>query len=329
MKVSLRWLQEYVDLPTADPQEIARAFDMLGHAVDEVTILDVEWKSVVIGKVLSVDAHPNADNVRVTSVSVGEENPYQIICGAWNFDAGATVAVALPGAVLPGGFQIGSREIRGVKSHGMICSERELGLGEDQDGIMVLAADAPVGQPFESTLEFEPTRFDRYVDAPAEGGLLNDSEIAGLRLFIDPKNQCLKCHNGPMFTNGGFHNIGTGSPDPASLDVGRIAGLQSAILDEFNCRGRYSDDRERCSELEHLAPDAHLAGAFKVPSIRGAAKTPPYMHDGRFSTLREVLEFYRTPPARSNAMPHELVPLPHLTDSDLDSLEALLRMLGE
>ncbi|MDH3625690.1 MAG: hypothetical protein OEQ49_17625 [Myxococcales bacterium] len=182
---------------------------------------------------------------------------------------------------------------------------------------------------FESTLEFEPTRFDRYVDAPAEGGLLNDSEIAGLRLFIDPKNQCLKCHNGPMFTNGGFHNIGTGSPDPASLDVGRIAGLQSAILDEFNCRGRYSDDRERCSELEHLAPDAHLAGAFKVPSIRGAAKTPPYMHDGRFSTLREVLEFYRTPPARSNAMPHELVPLPHLTDSDLDSLEALLRMLGE
>jgi len=160
MKVSLRWLQEYVDLPTADPQEIARAFDMLGHAVDEVTILDVEWKSVVIGKVLSVDAHPNADNVRVTSVSVGEENPYQIICGAWNFDAGATVAVALPGAVLPGGFQIGSREIRGVKSHGMICSERELGLGEDQDGIMVLAADAPVGQPFESTLELPDVVFD-------------------------------------------------------------------------------------------------------------------------------------------------------------------------
>ncbi len=182
---------------------------------------------------------------------------------------------------------------------------------------------------FESTLEFAPTRFDRYVDAPKGGGLLNDAEIAGLRIFIDPKNQCMKCHNGPMFTNGGFHNIGTGSSDPASLDVGRIAGLQAAVLDEFNCRGRYSDDRERCSELEHLAPEAHLAGAFKVPSLRGAAKTSPYMHDGRFSTLREVLEFYRTPPARSNAMPHELVPLPHLTDSDLDTLETFLRVLGE
>ncbi|MDH3200125.1 MAG: hypothetical protein OEM15_04440 [Myxococcales bacterium] len=182
---------------------------------------------------------------------------------------------------------------------------------------------------FESTLEFGQTRFDRYADAPEAGGLLSDSEIAGLRLFIDPKNQCIKCHNGPMFTNGGFHNIGTGSSDPASLDVGRIAGVQAAILDEFNCRGRYSDDRERCSELEHLAPEAHLAGAFKVPSIRGAAKTPPYMHDGRFSNLREVLEFYRTPPVRSNVMPHELVPLPHLTDSDLDRLEAFLRVLGE
>ncbi len=182
---------------------------------------------------------------------------------------------------------------------------------------------------FESTLDFQQTRFDRYVDAGAKNGLLSDAEVDGLRLFIDPKNQCMKCHNGPMFTNGGFHNIGTGSSDPASLDVGRIAGLQAALLDEFNCRGRYSDDRERCAELEHLAPEAHLAGAFKVPSIRGAAKTPPYMHDGRFSTLREVLEFYRTPPAQSNPMRHELVPLPHLTDSDLDRLEAFIRVLGE
>ncbi|MEM7434969.1 MAG: cytochrome-c peroxidase, partial [Myxococcota bacterium] len=125
-----------------------------------------------------------------------------------------------------------------------------------------------------------------------------------------------------------FHNIGTGSADPARPDVGRIAGLQSAILDEFNCLGRYSDDRAHCSELDHLAPEAHLAGAFKVPSLRGLHKTGPYMHDGRFESLREVLEFYRAPPTKSPAMPHELVALPHLTDDDLDHLEAFLRTLG-
>lgn len=193
------------------------------------------------------------------------------------------------------------------------------------------AAFANIGKTiaaFESTLDFEPTRFDRYADTRADG-LLNDSEVAGLRLFIDPKNQCMKCHNGPTLTNGGFHNIGTGSSDPANLDLGRIAGLQAAILDQFNCRGRHSDDRHRCSELEHLAPEAHLAGAFKVPSLRDAAKTGPYMHDGRFSTLGEVLEFYRAPPARSSAMPHELTPLPHLSDSDLANLEAFLHALGE
>lgn len=181
---------------------------------------------------------------------------------------------------------------------------------------------------FESTLVFEPTRFDRYAHNPAEAGLMNDSEVAGLRLFIDPKNQCMRCHNGPLLTNAGFHNVGTGSSDPSSPDVGRIAGLQAVVLDEFNCRGRYSDDRNLCSELDHLAPEAHLAGAFKVPSLRGVASTAPYMHDGRFQTLREVLEFYRAPPARSSSMPHELVRLPHLTDANLDDLEAFLHTLS-
>ncbi|MEM8607914.1 MAG: hypothetical protein AAGF92_12460 [Myxococcota bacterium] len=109
--------------------------------------------------------------------------------------------------------------------------------------------------------------------------------------------------------------------------MGRIAGLQAVLLDEFNCLGRHSDDRTNCAELEHLAPEAHLAGAFKVPSLRGVANTAPYMHDGRFDSLREVLEFYRAPPNPSPAMPHELTPLPHLSDTDLANLEAFLRTL--
>ena len=160
MRVSLNWLKEYVDLPTTDIGELTHAFDMLGHAVEEVERYDVEWTDVVIGKVLSIEAHPNADNVRVTRVDIGDGEEHQIICGAWNFDEGAIVPVSVPGAVLPGGFEIGSRAIRGVESHGMICSERELGLGDLQEGIMVLDDDAPIGEPFESILDLPDVVFD-------------------------------------------------------------------------------------------------------------------------------------------------------------------------
>ncbi len=160
MRVSLNWLKDYIDLPTEDPAELARTFDMLGHAVEEVEHFSVGWTDVVIGKVLRVEAHPNADAVRVTHVDLGDGEERQIICGAWNFEAGAVVPVAVPGAVLPGGFEIGTRAIRGVQSHGMICSERELGLGELHEGIMVLDPSAPIGEPFESILALPDVVFD-------------------------------------------------------------------------------------------------------------------------------------------------------------------------
>ncbi len=160
MRVSLNWLKEYVDLPTEDPAALARTFDMLGHAVEEVETFEVGWTDVFIGKVLRVEPHPNADAIRVTHVDIGDGQEHQIICGAWNFEAGAVVPVALPGAVLPGDFEIGTRAIRGVESHGMICSERELGLGELHEGIMVLDPDAPIGKPFESILALPDVVFD-------------------------------------------------------------------------------------------------------------------------------------------------------------------------
>jgi phenylalanyl-tRNA synthetase beta chain len=160
MRVSLNWLKEYVDLPTEDPAVLARTFDMLGHAVEEVESFEVGWTDVFIGKVLRVEPHPNADAVRVTHVDLGDGQEHQIICGAWNFEAGAVVPVAIPGAVLPGDFQIETRAIRGIESHGMICSERELGLGELHEGIMVLDPDAPVGEPFESLLALPDVVFD-------------------------------------------------------------------------------------------------------------------------------------------------------------------------
>ena len=160
MRVSLNWLKEYVDLPTEDIDELTRAFDMLGHAVEEVEHYTVGWTDVYIGRVLRVESHPNADSVRVTYVDLGDGEEHQIICGAWNFEAGAVVPVAVPGSVLPGDFAIGTRTIRGVESNGMICSERELGLGELHEGIMVLDADGPIGQPFESILSLPDVVFD-------------------------------------------------------------------------------------------------------------------------------------------------------------------------
>ena len=159
MRVPLRWLQEFIDLPTTDANELAHAFDMLGLTVDGVDVLDVGWSGVVVGTVVDVADHPDADKIRVCQVDTGS-GPEQIICGAWNFDAGATVAVAKPGAVLPGDLEITRRTIRGVDSHGMICSEAELGLGEDHTGILVLDGDPEIGIDFAEIVELPDVVFD-------------------------------------------------------------------------------------------------------------------------------------------------------------------------
>ena len=159
MKVSLNWLLEFVDLPTRDVGELSRVLAFLGHEVEGVETIEVGWTDVVVAHVDDVQPHPNADKVRLCAVSTGGD-PIDVVCGAWNFEAGAKVAFAKPGAVLPGDFQIGVRTIRGVESHGMICSEKELGLGDDAEGILVLEPDAPVGQPLESLLTLPDVVFD-------------------------------------------------------------------------------------------------------------------------------------------------------------------------
>ena len=164
MKFTLDWLSEFVDLPTKDPERIAEALESLGHEVEGWERIEPRFEGVVVGKVLTVDAHPNADKVRVTTVDVGEE-VLDIICGAWNFEAGAVVPVARPGAVLQGDFKITRREIRGVTSNGMICSESELEIGEDASGIMVLDHDYPaaadrLGDDFRALLPQDDVIFE-------------------------------------------------------------------------------------------------------------------------------------------------------------------------
>lgn len=159
MKVPLRWLGEFIELPTRDPDELSDALTMLGFEVEDVESLSAGWSEVYVGEILDIAPHPDADKIRVCQVDSGD-GPTQIICGAWNFEPGATVAIARPGAVLPGDFEIGQREIRGVVSNGMICSESELGLGDDHDGILVLDPGFQVGKPFADQIELPDVVFE-------------------------------------------------------------------------------------------------------------------------------------------------------------------------
>lgn len=178
MKLSLRWLSEFVDLPTQDPDELAHVLSMLGHEVEGWEVLRGDWTGVCVGKVTKIAPHPDADKIRVCQVDSGG-GPQQIICGAWNFEEGAYVPVARPGAVLPGDFQISVRSIRGVESNGMICSEAELGIGSDHDGILVLDGTPPLGTPLADVLELPDVVFDLTItpnrpDAMSVHGIARD-----------------------------------------------------------------------------------------------------------------------------------------------------------
>ncbi len=177
--------------------------------------------------------------------------------------------------------------------------------------------------------------FDRYVeavlagDAEAARAAMSDRAVAGLKLFLSGDAQCLRCHNGPLFTNGGFHNIGTGTLDGEHPDFGRSIGIQALLASELHCLGPHSDDpTHSCPELAYLqrhGETGSLVGAFKVPSLRNAAATAPYMHDGRFATLPEAIAHYRHP-AQPRA-PLEFRPLFDMTPEQIESLAAFLRAL--
>jgi phenylalanyl-tRNA synthetase beta chain len=136
--VPLSWLREYVDIDLA-PQALAEQLTLRGMEVQGVTVSGADWTDVVVGRLLSVERHPNADKLWVTTVDVGSgTEPLQIVCGANNIAPGDLVPVALVGAVLPGDRRIERSKIRGVESQGMLCSAIELGLGDDAEGIHLL-----------------------------------------------------------------------------------------------------------------------------------------------------------------------------------------------
>lgn len=159
MKVSLKWLSEYVDVPS-DLKAFCDRLDLTGTGVEAVEKTGEAFDGVVVGYVETCEQHPDSDHMHVVSVNVGADEPVQIVCGAPNIAAGIKVPVATVGAVLPGDLRIKKSKLRGVASCGMCCSQRELGMGNNHDGIWVLPEGAVVGTPIAEYLKLSDTVLD-------------------------------------------------------------------------------------------------------------------------------------------------------------------------
>ncbi|MCH2187424.1 phenylalanine--tRNA ligase subunit beta, partial [Myxococcota bacterium] len=155
MLVSIRWLSRHIDLSGLSPEQICEDLTLSTAEVEGLEPFAPHLSDVLVGHVIERSAHPDADKLSVCRVEVGEEEALTIVCGAPNVASGQKVAVAPVGTVLPGDFKIKKSKIRGVASQGMICSVRELELGDDHDGIWVLDENAEVGASVSQALDLE------------------------------------------------------------------------------------------------------------------------------------------------------------------------------
>lgn len=210
------------------------------------------------------------------------------------------------------------------------------GMSEDQrDGVnRVFANIGKAIAAFERSIMPVETRFDRFARALASGApyvgdaALSPEEVQGLKLFIGKAN-CSTCHNGPRFTDDGFHNTGVPPVPGLPPDRGRIDAVAQVTADPFNCLGVYRDGpADACGELKFMSKAApELIRAYKTASLRGAAGRPPYMHAGQFASLDEVVAHYaKAPPSVEGET--ELHPL-RLSERERAALVAFLKTLGD
>ena len=159
MKISENWLRTWVN-PAIDSEKLSDQLTMLGLEVDELAPAAKPFTGVVVGEVLTVEQHPDADRLRVTTVNIGSGEPLQIVCGAPNVRAGMKAPVATIGAVLPGDFKIKKGKLRGIESQGMLCGASEIDLEDKIDGLLELPADAPVGMNIREYLDLDDNVID-------------------------------------------------------------------------------------------------------------------------------------------------------------------------
>ncbi|MFJ1339288.1 phenylalanine--tRNA ligase subunit beta [Pseudomonas caricapapayae] len=174
MKFSEKWLRGWVN-PQVSRDELVARLSMAGLEVDSVTPAAGQFSGIVVGEVLSTEQHPDADKLRVCQVSNGSET-FQVVCGAPNVRPGLKIPFAMIGAELPGDFKIKKAKLRGVESNGMLCSAAELQISEENDGLLELAADAPVGEDIRVYLDLDDASIEIGL-TPNRGDCLS---VAGL-----------------------------------------------------------------------------------------------------------------------------------------------------
>jgi phenylalanyl-tRNA synthetase beta chain len=255
MRVPLSWLRDYVDV-SLSPEALAESLTVRGMEVQAIEVAGADWTDVVVGRLLSVERHPNADKLWLTSVDVGGPEPLQVVCGADNIAPGQLVPVARVGAVLPGDRRIERTKIRGVESQGMLCSAIELGVGEDAEGIHILGdGDAlPLGAELGAILgevvldvDVKPNRGDalsmvglaREIAAFSGAELrLPDASVAEAVDLRTVDHVSLRIEDAacPRFTARVFADVANG-PSPAWMQRRLIAaGMRpiSAVVDVTN-----------------------------------------------------------------------------------------------
>lgn len=192
MLVPLSWLRDFAPFEL-DPAELGDVFDDLGMVVEGIAHVGAGLDDVVVARVVSIEPIPGADKIRKVLVDAGGPEPQQVVCGAWNFEEGDSVPLARVGAVLPGEFTISRRKMKGVVSEGMLCSGREIGLGDDSAGLLVLPAGLPPGAPITTALGITPdVVFDLAIEAnrPDANCIMGVARDAAARLglpFVVPE----------------------------------------------------------------------------------------------------------------------------------------------
>lgn len=247
MKFSENWLREWVDPPVSTEALVAQ-LTMAGLEVDGVEPAAPEFTGVVVGEVLDVQPHPDADKLRVCQVAAGGE-PLQIVCGAPNVAVGMKVPTALVGACLPGDLKIKQAKLRGVASSGMLCSARELGLADDHQGLLALPAGAPVGRDFRAYLGLD----DRIIEVdltPNRGDCLG---LAGIAREVGVLNGCAVTPPQISRVAAGCDDrfeVRVGAPDGCPRYLGRIIrGIDPAAATPL-----WMQERLRRGGLRSLGP---------------------------------------------------------------------------
>lgn len=234
MKISENWLRTWVN-PAIDSDTLSDQLTMLGLEVDELAPVAKPFTGVVVGEVLTVEQHPDADRLRVTTVNIGSGEPLQIVCGAPNVRAGMKAPVATIGAVLPGDFKIKKGKLRGVESQGMLCGASEIDLEDKIDGLLELPDDAPVGVNIREYLKLDDNVIDISI-TPNRGDCfsirgiarevavinqlqMNDPEIKSVDATItDEKKVVISTDGAPRYLGRVIKNVNVKAATPEWME---------------------------------------------------------------------------------------------------------------